>query len=171
MFTGNRSNHLTWGRSAQIKSKQKMMASKVLRLASVAQITTIPLAPTRKAIERMKPEKRLPPTAMDWKPANGNDYHNYSPSKGPDPNDPLTYYVWRSKTKNLPVYTDIKGAGTKNVAILRKLEGDLKALAGDLSRDLEISPAHILVKPHKGEIEFNGVVRRKIIRWLLDKGF
>lgn len=42
----------------------------------------------------------------------------------PPPN--LPFHIRRSRTNNLPVYSDIRGGGNQHLTIIRKIRGDLK---------------------------------------------
>ncbi|CCD26605.1 mitochondrial 54S ribosomal protein mL49 NDAI_0I00360 [Naumovozyma dairenensis CBS 421] len=47
-----------------------------------------------------------------------------------------TYFIRRSTTGNLPVYTDYKGGGNKIITEVRKIEGDIIQLRNDLQEKL-----------------------------------
>ncbi|QLL31095.1 hypothetical protein HG536_0A09120 [Torulaspora globosa] len=50
------------------------------------------------------------------------------------------YYVARSATGNLPVYTDYKAGGNKLVTEIRKISGDIIQLRNDLQAELPQIP-------------------------------
>lgn len=50
------------------------------------------------------------------------------------------YYVARSATGNLPVYTDYKAGGNKLVTEIRKISGDIIQLRNDLQAELPQFP-------------------------------
>lgn len=50
------------------------------------------------------------------------------------------YYVSRSSTGNLPVYTDYKAGGNKVVTEIRKISGDIIQLRNDLQAELPQIP-------------------------------
>lgn len=51
-----------------------------------------------------------------------------------------TYFVERSATGNLPVYSDTKGGGNKLVTEVRRVQGDVLALRNDLQAALPYIP-------------------------------
>lgn len=51
-----------------------------------------------------------------------------------------TYFVRRSVTGNLPVYTDFKAGGNKMVTEIRKIDGDIIQLRNDMQLDLPHIP-------------------------------
>ncbi|SMN20648.1 similar to Saccharomyces cerevisiae YCR071C IMG2 Mitochondrial ribosomal protein of the large subunit [Maudiozyma saulgeensis] len=50
------------------------------------------------------------------------------------------YFIARSKTGNLPVYSDTKGGGNKFVTEIRKIQGDVVQLRNDLQEQLPFIP-------------------------------
>lgn len=79
------------------------------------------------------------------------------------PLSPPRYHVSRSKTKNLPVYTDYKRGGNLHLTTVRKVTGELAALRDELrtwlsKKDEEVKvnalTGHVIVKGHhKNEVE------------------
>ncbi|AJQ33140.1 CDN_1a_G0006210.mRNA.1.CDS.1 [Saccharomyces cerevisiae] len=51
-----------------------------------------------------------------------------------------TYYVERSRTGNLPVYSAYKNGGNKTITEIRKIEGDVIQLRNDLQEQLPFIP-------------------------------
>nr|AAT92839.1 YCR071C [Saccharomyces cerevisiae] len=51
-----------------------------------------------------------------------------------------TYYVERSRTGNLPVYSAYKNGGNKIITEIRKIEGDVIQLRNDLQEQLPFIP-------------------------------
>ena len=51
-----------------------------------------------------------------------------------------TYYVERSRTGNLPVYSAYKNGGNKIITEIRKIEGDIIQLRNDLQDQLPFIP-------------------------------
>ncbi|BGP13069.1 hypothetical protein JCM10213_000927 [Rhodosporidiobolus nylandii] len=82
----------------------------------------------------------------------------------------LAYYVPRSRFGELPVYSDIRNAGTKVLTIIRKAEGDVEALRRDLSSFLTPA-AQTYIKPQGRQIVVKGDWVRETKEWLAAKGF
>lgn len=51
-----------------------------------------------------------------------------------------TYFVSRSSTGNLPVYSDFKAGGNKIVTEIRKIHGDIIQLRNDMQKELPSIP-------------------------------
>jgi large subunit ribosomal protein L49 len=56
--------------------------------------------------------------------------------------DNLPYFVRRSASNKLPVYTDTKAGGTKKLTKIQKTEGDLDQLRNDLACALGVVDGH-----------------------------
>lgn len=67
----------------------------------------------------------------------------------------------------LPVYIDYKGHGTKTVTQIRKVTGDVEALANDLQKVCDGRPVH--VKP--GRLEIDGNYSARVKAYLTALGF
>ncbi|RKP27800.1 ribosomal protein L49/IMG2, partial [Syncephalis pseudoplumigaleata] len=79
------------------------------------------------------------------------------------------YYVRRTKSKLLPVYTDIRNGNTRHLTIIRRIDGSAKALARDISQafsDMEVS-----VKPLNNHVIIKGRRTKDICQFLEGKGF
>lgn len=70
---------------------------------------------------------------------------------------PPRYHVARSKSRNLPIYTDYKRGGNLHQTTIRKITGDLSALRDELrvflnkkNEDVKINSLtqHVIVKGH-----------------------
>jgi hypothetical protein len=99
---------------------------------------------------------------------------NFKPSKGPLQKSPLltddvtvvpfskTYEVVRRASGDLPIYTDIKKAGTKTHTLIRKVNGS----CDDLIRDLSVMiPENRIWKSFSG-VGINGRYKSIICKWL-----
>ena len=73
----------------------------------------------------------------------------------------------RSRTSNLPVYTDFKNGRTRIVTIVRRFSGDERALAGELRRVLNGAQVAIL----NGRIEIPGNHTAILRTWMAGLGF
>ncbi|KAK7440190.1 hypothetical protein VKT23_017133 [Stygiomarasmius scandens] len=87
------------------------------------------------------------------------------------------YFVPRNSNGSLPVYTDIRNAGTRYLVLLRNIDGDANALAKDLSQSLfksdspETSKLKINVVRSKHLVISGGRWKNDVLEWLLRKGF
>lgn len=59
----------------------------------------------------------------------------------------LPYLVSRTPSNNLPVYDESKAAGSKKLTLIRKIQGDHKALMADLNAGLAIPPEDMTINP------------------------
>ena len=57
------------------------------------------------------------------------------------------YQVGRTRTKNLPVYEDLKGSGTLKLTKIQKLSGDSMVLKTELENYLRPKAAYVKVNP------------------------
>lgn len=70
-----------------------------------------------------------------------------------------TYFVERSSTGNLPVYTDYKAGGNKLVTEIRKVSGDIVQLRNDLQAELPHIPKEAwAIRPQSKKIVIKGNV-------------
>ncbi|KAI8057773.1 hypothetical protein BDF22DRAFT_662326 [Syncephalis plumigaleata] len=72
--------------------------------------------------------------------------------------EPLEYYVRRTKSKLLPVYTEIRNGNTRHLTIIRRVDGSARALARDI---LQAFP----------DMTVSGRYTRDICQLLEKKGF
>ncbi|TIA90419.1 hypothetical protein E3P99_01564 [Wallemia hederae] len=78
------------------------------------------------------------------------------------------YYVARSRTNNLPVYTEYK-RGNQISTIIRKIDGDSKSLKQDILAD---HPAlDIKLKLPKNQLYITGDHSRTLRQWLESRQF
>lgn len=74
--------------------------------------------------------------------------------------------VERSSAGQVPVYTDIKGGGTKVITILRKCSGDINALREDMEKvvmgEVEVRPGKLIARGNHSAL---------LKRWLMGLGF
>ncbi|RKP07228.1 ribosomal protein L49/IMG2, partial [Thamnocephalis sphaerospora] len=79
------------------------------------------------------------------------------------------YFVHRTKSKVLPVYTDIRNGGTRHMTIIRRIEGDANVLAKELVVALN-EPA-IKAKELNNHVIVKGRRTIDVCRFLEAKGF
>eukprot|EP01121_Diplochlamys_sp_Union-15-3_P012742 TRINITY_DN3861_c0_g1_i1.p1 TRINITY_DN3861_c0_g1~~TRINITY_DN3861_c0_g1_i1.p1 ORF type:complete len:149 (-),score=26.46 TRINITY_DN3861_c0_g1_i1:8-454(-) len=89
-----------------------------------------------------------------WMDAIGNTEH-------------LPFRIKRTKSKQLPVYSDIKNGGSVLLTVVRKYDGDVKELKEELSRLLGGAE----VVEHVGRLEVKGHHVADIKLWLRRLGF
>ncbi|KAJ3982751.1 mitochondrial large subunit ribosomal protein-domain-containing protein [Lentinula detonsa] len=89
------------------------------------------------------------------------------------------YFVPRNSNGSLPVYTDVRNGGTRLLLTVRNIDGNIPALAKDLSESLSPSGSpeasrlrfrvqsskHLIIQGGSGRLKYN------IIDWLSQKGF
>ena len=96
-----------------------------------------------------------------------------SPSRWAPPADPppeLPFHVKRSRTNNLPVYTDKKAGGSQIITIVRKVTGDVKELEKCLRYKLG-NDLHYQVNELTSQVRVKGNHKEPIVQWLKELGF
>ncbi|KAF9364149.1 hypothetical protein BGX34_002363 [Mortierella sp. NVP85] len=82
---------------------------------------------------------------------------------------PKSYFVQRTKSGQLPVYTDIRNGGTRQQIIVRKIQGNAGALRTEM---LQTYPgADIRVNERSNQLVLQGFPIAEIRQWLTIKGF
>ncbi|KAJ6018962.1 hypothetical protein N7522_001029 [Penicillium canescens] len=102
-----------------------------------------------------------------------------NPSKNPSPPlklDNLPYFVRRSASNKLPVYTDTKAGGTKKLTKIQKTEGDLDQLRNDLACALGVVDGHkpnpdVAINRLTGHIVVKGWRKPEILKFLEERKF
>lgn len=80
------------------------------------------------------------------------------------------YFVERSATGNLPVYTDYKAGGNKSVTEIRKITGNIVQLRNDLQAELpRIDKDAWTIRPQSNKIVVKGDVAQDIKKVLRAK--
>ncbi|KAH9966420.1 hypothetical protein BC827DRAFT_1264409 [Russula dissimulans] len=89
-----------------------------------------------------------------------------------------TYFVPRNSRGSLPVYSDVRNGGTQYLISVRSVEGNIKALADDLLRDLsdpQSSTESSLIKARitrSKQLVLSGLRRKHaVLDWLVRHGF
>ncbi|KAH9879814.1 hypothetical protein J1614_001838 [Plenodomus biglobosus] len=130
-----------------------------------------PQPPTPTLLPRQKTPAKTPsnplPFSDDFPPKSSSKSYSKSSSSRPTQPQPIPrtrpkYHVERSKTRNLPIYTDFKRGGNLHITMIRKVTGDLFALRDELrvvlckkDEDVTINPltSHIVIKgSHKAQV-------------------
>ncbi|EKM82816.1 hypothetical protein AGABI1DRAFT_111384 [Agaricus bisporus var. burnettii JB137-S8] len=86
------------------------------------------------------------------------------------------YFVPRNANGNLPVYTDIRNNGTRDLTLIRNVQGEAYVLATDiritLFRCANPKKAVAKVETNGQEIVITGAKwKDPIIKWLEERGF
>ncbi|KAI5304201.1 hypothetical protein KEM56_006748, partial [Ascosphaera pollenicola] len=77
----------------------------------------------------------------------------------------LPYFVRRTASNQLPVYTDTKAGGTLQQTKVQKIEGNVEALRDQLACELGI-------EPESGDISVNGLTGHVVVKkFLIERGF
>ena len=75
--------------------------------------------------------------------------------------------VERTRSQQLPVYTDFRNGHTRVLTLVRRVSGDTDALRDELSRVL--GGAEVAARPGRLEVQGNRVAQLKM--WLMGLGF
>ncbi|TFK29777.1 hypothetical protein FA15DRAFT_663038 [Coprinopsis marcescibilis] len=86
------------------------------------------------------------------------------------------YFVPRNTNGNLPVYSDIRNAGTRLVVQVRNVDGNVNALADDLSQSLfkagSAEARRVKIRTnHQHVVISGGRWKQDVVEWLKNKGF
>lgn len=120
-----------------------------------------------KFVERLIPPSQVPTPPRHDGPA---------PSGWVAPSDvppPLPYMIRRSRMHNIPVYTDVSH-GNRKTTLVRKVEGDIWALDGDIKQYLkEVTGFERVTQVNEVtmSIRIKGHFDKEIKEWLIGKGF
>ncbi|ODQ56501.1 hypothetical protein SAICODRAFT_49951, partial [Saitoella complicata NRRL Y-17804] len=81
------------------------------------------------------------------------------------------YYIRRTTSNQIPVYIDYKRGGNLLQTLIRKVEGDHRALLAEVQEKFKIDKKDIKINPVTKHIVIKGNYTRKIKWWLHRKGF
>eukprot|EP00794_Sanderia_malayensis_P019993 gene19993-21953_t len=87
-----------------------------------------------------------------------------------DPRPDFPFQIRRSRTNNLPVYTDYKTGRTRIITQVRKVSGDLKALEDCLRLKLGDDVSY-QINELTSSVKIKGHHKKEITKWLLELGF
>ncbi|KAM0262457.1 hypothetical protein ACHAQJ_001711 [Trichoderma viride] len=93
------------------------------------------------------------------------------PTKSPEELASLGYIVRRTPSVQLPVYRRWMSGGTRQVVLIKKVDGDRRRLLEDLVGSLGIAKEDVRINPITQHIELKGDHLDKTRGWLLDRGF
>ncbi|UKZ67201.1 mitochondrial 54S ribosomal protein mL49 [Trichoderma atroviride] len=93
------------------------------------------------------------------------------PTKTPEELVSLGYIVRRTPSVQLPVYRRWMSGGTRQVVLIKKIDGDRRRLLEDLVGSLGIAREEVRINPTTQHIELKGDHFDRARGWLLDRGF
>ncbi|KAL7805814.1 mitochondrial large subunit ribosomal protein domain-containing protein [Trichoderma aethiopicum] len=93
------------------------------------------------------------------------------PTKTPEELVSLGYIVRRTPSVQLPVYRRWQSGGTRQVVVIKKVDGDRIRLLEDLVGGIGIAREDARVNPTTQHIELKGDHFDKARGWLLERGF
>ena len=79
----------------------------------------------------------------------------------------LPFSIMRTHTGNLPVYTDIRTGGQRQLTVVRKIEGDIEAFKAELAKVV----SNATIEEKMGRLEISGIHSQKVKLWLTRLGF
>ncbi|KAF9649006.1 hypothetical protein BDM02DRAFT_2002662 [Thelephora ganbajun] len=89
----------------------------------------------------------------------------------------LPYFIQRNSRGSIPVYTDIRNAGTRYLVLIRNVEGNVNALAGDIKASLfpqgspEAQRLKLDIVRQRHIVLRGGRWKHHVTNWLKEKGF
>ncbi|KAM3516158.1 hypothetical protein MY11210_000180 [Beauveria gryllotalpidicola] len=81
------------------------------------------------------------------------------------------YLVRRTASLQLPVYRKLKSGKTREVIIIKNVNGNRLQFLEDIKAGLAVAPDKIRLNPTTQQIELQGNYYIKTKDWLVDKGF
>ncbi|KAL7938883.1 mitochondrial large subunit ribosomal protein domain-containing protein [Trichoderma chlorosporum] len=93
------------------------------------------------------------------------------PTKTPEELVSLGYIVRRTPSVQLPIYRRWQSGGTRQVVLIKKIDGDRVRLLEDLAGGLGIAREDVRINPTTQHIELKGDHFDKARGWLLERGF
>ncbi|KAF9789845.1 hypothetical protein BJ322DRAFT_979385, partial [Thelephora terrestris] len=89
----------------------------------------------------------------------------------------LPYSIQRNSRGSIPVYTDVRNAGTRYLVLIRNVEGNVNALANDIKASLfphgspEAERLKLDIVRQRHIVLRGGKWKHRVMGWLKDKGF
>ncbi|KAL6815781.1 hypothetical protein GGI42DRAFT_116465 [Trichoderma sp. SZMC 28013] len=93
------------------------------------------------------------------------------PTKTPEELVSLGYIVRRTPSVQLPIYRRWQSGGTRQVVLIKKVDGDRVRLLEDLVGGLGVAREDVRINPTTQHIELKGDYFDKARGWLLERGF
>ncbi|KAG9283985.1 hypothetical protein G9A89_005492 [Geosiphon pyriformis] len=141
------------------------------------EILSIPFYPSKPQVPPLK--VHLNPVPLHGPPGTQIKHQHLVPPTQPQNYNrqhiSYSYFVERSKNQELPVYFDIRNGRTQLLTVVRRIQGDIKALVEDLRQELFPNKGRkkhtIIIKQNCSQIVVKGRFDQEIKLWLHKKGF
>jgi len=85
--------------------------------------------------------------------------------------EPLAYYVGRTPSQQLPIYHAARRGGSLHQTLVKKIQGDIKALKEELQDTLNLEDKHITINHLNNSIIIKGWVKSEIAEFLRARHF
>lgn len=125
--------------------RRAVTPSRFLNLQTPSVLSSAPLC-RRITTSSDSPSSTPPPSSPADLPA-------YTSTTQSTPTSRPPYLVSRTPSLFLPVYQDTKRGGNKKLTVLKKIEGDVRALKDALKTELKLEDGHIKINHVTGHIE------------------
>ena len=86
----------------------------------------------------------------------------------------LPYFITRTRSNELPVYTDLKRGGNLKLTLVRRVSGQVEALRDGLRESLGLlgkDREKVVVNGLTGQVVIKGMVRGEVVRFLRERRF
>ncbi|ODA75932.1 hypothetical protein RJ55_08573 [Drechmeria coniospora] len=93
------------------------------------------------------------------------------PCKSPEELARLSYMVRRTPSTQLPIYRRTLSGGTRQVVVIKKIDGDKRRMLEDIVEALNVSKEDVRINPTTQHIELKGKHFDKAREWLIERGF
>jgi len=87
------------------------------------------------------------------------------------------YFIQRNSRGSIPVYTDVRNAGSRYLVLIRNVEGNVNALANDIKSSLfpagspEADRMRLEIVRQRHLVLRGGKWKNDVVDWLKEKGF
>ncbi|KAK5995574.1 Integrity of mtDNA protein 2 [Cladobotryum mycophilum] len=148
----------------QSESRQNLLRNSLLPTTQAAFISVKPSPATPR--HRRTAKDKIPATvrALSRPPTP-------LPTKTDEELASLSYIIRRTPSLELPVYRNWKSGGTRQVILVKKIDGDRRKLLEDFVEGLGVSRDDIRINPTTQHIELKGDYFGKTRDWILERGF
>ncbi|KAI9147733.1 mitochondrial large ribosomal subunit l49 [Paramyrothecium foliicola] len=146
----------TASRSSPLFSSAPLPTTQIASLSFQATRSVQQYRPSSKTPEEKRPKEHLPVPR---------------PSKTPEELAQLPYVVRRTPSIQLPIYRKWMSGGTRQVIMIKKVEGDRRKMVEDLVGALQLTREDVRLNPTTQQIELKGDHFHKTKQWLLESGF
>ncbi|KAI9850740.1 MAG: hypothetical protein M1838_005151 [Thelocarpon superellum] len=82
-----------------------------------------------------------------------------------------SWLIRRTHSKNLPVYQVTKRGGNLRQTEVKKVEGDVTVLKGQLQKYLNLEPAEVVINPRTQHIVIKGHRQEDVLGFFKEHGF